>query len=748
HAWRHGRRHADVPGRRQRAHCRHSQAENEQATPEPQLRCRAAAHDPGHRRGNRGRERQVAHGVQAQWHQPIHFPLRSVRARALAAIWRRIRSSWAGVRASLATRPSTSRSADPSQNRSSTPFSAPSMAFSRGCAARYRNVRPATSWRKKPFRSSRRKMVRTVDSRMGCASWSASRVAIAVTLRSRQMCSITNCSNSLNPPETLRIEPYCSATTSSCQTQKYRGIRRAGASGRLTALGQHFPPLIQGGGVEIEGEREGIALLGKRKMLEQGAHARSACGIGAEDRRQLARLRLEPVVGGGGIGSIVGLEPSMDRQAAVGARVDFRPPTPAAAQSLWLMGIVGGHIGCGISQRRKRPEGTLPCGGAARQRARQHGCGIAGIRDQQPIAGEFDHGEGLVRARPTGELIGNTSCNFGFAQRMSCEVGMQLLGKSADENRGGLLGLEHRTLHRDRDLVQVAFEIEARVAHKGGIRRPARLVAAQSQHAGAAHGREVEIKKGAAGGQGSNRARHRQSPAGPGAGSGQHGHYRSPAQRRAPGQGLPPLGAGGWETGFWAPRWQVLQLTSARPETGLPASGAQRRQALTGRAALRWAAVVAVLAASGAWAGWTLAVPRAVRALPPGSALFYLDLAPVRRAGVLALGGDQPRGSAYAAFVRDSGFDFERDLDQIAVSMQGSVLQPEQTTAILIGRFSQQLDSYLAAHALRKTKVAGRVAYQFPGWARPNQPLTVIELSHDRLLVTNAGDAATVLPGP
>lgn len=168
---------------------------------------------------------------------------------------------------------------------------------------------------------------------------------------------------------------------------------------------------------------------------------------------------------------------------------------------------------------------------------------------------------------------------------------------------------------------------------------------------------------------------------------------------------------------------------------------------MTGRAALRWGAVVAVLAASGAWAGWTLAVPRAVRTLPPGSALFYLDLAPVRRAGVLALSGDQPRGPAYAAFVHDSGFDFERDLDQIAVSMQGSVLQPEQTTAILIGRFSQQLDSYLAAHALRKSKVAGRMAYQFPGWARPNQPLTVIELSRDRLLVTNAGDAATVLPG-
>jgi len=168
---------------------------------------------------------------------------------------------------------------------------------------------------------------------------------------------------------------------------------------------------------------------------------------------------------------------------------------------------------------------------------------------------------------------------------------------------------------------------------------------------------------------------------------------------------------------------------------------------LARHSALGWSMAAVVLAAAGTWAGWAWRVPRAVRTLPAGNALFYIDLAPMRQAGILSLGGSQPLGAPYSAFVRDSGFEFERDLDQVAISMQGSVVKPEQTTAVLVGRFTPQLDGYFGAHALRKTAVAGCPAYQFPGWARPNQPLTVVELGSDRLLVTNAGDPATVMPG-
>lgn len=135
--------------------------------------------------------------------------------------------------------------------------------------------------------------------------------------------------------------------------------------------------------------------------------------------------------------------------------------------------------------------------------------------------------------------------------------------------------------------------------------------------------------------------------------------------------------------------------------------------------------------------------PSIVRSLPPGQTLVYVNCQPLRELG--GANGDATRSPGYAAFVRESGFDYQKDLDAVALSLNGQPTRPVDATAILRGRIAPKFTAYLQRHALRQEQIAGAQAYVFPGWARPQQLLTVVPLGPRELLVTNAQDAAPVV---
>ncbi|MGH9480534.1 MAG: hypothetical protein ACRD1L_00430 [Terriglobales bacterium] len=158
------------------------------------------------------------------------------------------------------------------------------------------------------------------------------------------------------------------------------------------------------------------------------------------------------------------------------------------------------------------------------------------------------------------------------------------------------------------------------------------------------------------------------------------------------------------------------------------------------------AAAVAVTAAA-AWAlGFRPWAPRVVRMLPAGETLVYLNVAPLRHAGWPG-GGVRGRAPGYAGFVQESGFDFERDLDAVGISLVGRPDRPNAATVALAGRFGGRFEAYLRRHALSQMRLGRVIGYRFPGWARPQQPLTVVLLDRGHVLVTNSADPTPVVAG-
>ncbi len=125
----------------------------------------------------------------------------------------------------------------------------------------------------------------------------------------------------------------------------------------------------------------------------------------------------------------------------------------------------------------------------------------------------------------------------------------------------------------------------------------------------------------------------------------------------------------------------------------------------------------------------------------------YLDFATLRGlrnsplAAVLGLTSPGPQADReYAEFVRDTGFDYTRDLDTVAIGLwPGSIATPpgkhpsERIVAIAIGRFDQRK---IEAYALRTGKLLKPPVYEFPGQS-PAQSIFLRFLSSDRIALTS-----------
>ena len=153
------------------------------------------------------------------------------------------------------------------------------------------------------------------------------------------------------------------------------------------------------------------------------------------------------------------------------------------------------------------------------------------------------------------------------------------------------------------------------------------------------------------------------------------------------------------------------------------------------------------------------AMPDLLSHLPADAPVVaYIDVAALKGlqgsplAAILGLAGANPQQDHdYQDFVRDTGFDYTRDLDRAAVAFWPSSAPTtprgaaeNRTLAIADGRFDQ---AKIKAYALRTGKLVatgGRSFYAVPG----NPPVALEFLTPTRIALASGPDAANMLSAP
>lgn len=134
------------------------------------------------------------------------------------------------------------------------------------------------------------------------------------------------------------------------------------------------------------------------------------------------------------------------------------------------------------------------------------------------------------------------------------------------------------------------------------------------------------------------------------------------------------------------------------------------------------------------------APPEVARLLPESDAILYLDLKPVRTALHFDQQPVQP-SPEYARFVADTGFQWDRDLDRLAISVHRTADPngpngPVAYTGVLQGHFdTERLRRYLLAHSSGRETYAGHDIYTVP--ASEGRVLRISTLGYDLLAASN-----------
>ncbi len=118
------------------------------------------------------------------------------------------------------------------------------------------------------------------------------------------------------------------------------------------------------------------------------------------------------------------------------------------------------------------------------------------------------------------------------------------------------------------------------------------------------------------------------------------------------------------------------------------------------------------------------AAPEPARLLPDGDAVLYVDLKPIRVLSNFGKQISQERDPEYQKFVNQTGFEFERDLDEAAVSTHGGLTgalgadNAAPTTRfswVFVGRYnSEKLTGYLKSLANGMDDYRGVTVYSIP----------------------------------
>ena len=140
--------------------------------------------------------------------------------------------------------------------------------------------------------------------------------------------------------------------------------------------------------------------------------------------------------------------------------------------------------------------------------------------------------------------------------------------------------------------------------------------------------------------------------------------------------------------------------------------------------------------------------PTTVQLLPPADAYLYFDIATVRRAAVLS---DLPKvdfEADYADFVRETGFNLEKDLDEAAFALQRSSANPQQAewrnTGVFTATFDRaKVDAYLKKTATSTESYRSTTVYVIP---LPGRTVRVAILGPKTVAATNT-DGPYVMQG-
>ncbi|HVZ16156.1 MAG TPA: hypothetical protein VG897_03490 [Terriglobales bacterium] len=147
------------------------------------------------------------------------------------------------------------------------------------------------------------------------------------------------------------------------------------------------------------------------------------------------------------------------------------------------------------------------------------------------------------------------------------------------------------------------------------------------------------------------------------------------------------------------------------------------------------------------------APPEPVRLLPEAQAYIYLDLNPLRRAGLLQKMPPVQLDPEYDQFVKETGFQFERDLEEAAIAVHeqppaalttGKDGPPAENrySEVVVAHFDgQRARSYLMKVAQNVDTYRERDIFNIP---RENRTVRVCILGPGMIAVSNTNDPAVI----
>lgn len=145
------------------------------------------------------------------------------------------------------------------------------------------------------------------------------------------------------------------------------------------------------------------------------------------------------------------------------------------------------------------------------------------------------------------------------------------------------------------------------------------------------------------------------------------------------------------------------------------------------------------------------AAPEAARLLPEADAVLYIDFGTVRNLTAFDQQQLPKLAPGYDQFVKDTGFAFERDLDEAAMvvhrgsaknAAQGAIRGTTRYTEILVGHYDQiKLAQYLRQHSRSVENYRDVDVYSIP---IENRTLRVALLAIDTVAVSNVDDPGIV----
>lgn len=170
----------------------------------------------------------------------------------------------------------------------------------------------------------------------------------------------------------------------------------------------------------------------------------------------------------------------------------------------------------------------------------------------------------------------------------------------------------------------------------------------------------------------------------------------------------------------------------------------------------RIALVVAIVVLSAAtffgvrkWSARSVSAREELLSLMPtdASAVVFVDFAELRQSPFIAqlyAWAPKPQADAdYAQYVKDTGFDYERDIDRIAIAVVKRG-QDSALFAIVDAKFDRQKISAFALKGGAEVKTAGREIFSVPASATTKR-ISFVFLLNNRIAVTNDSNLAAFL---